>query len=793
MESISQPSVSGAKRKLLWRAALLASTCFSGIISAAPAHAQSLPANTTPTGGSVAAGSASISQAPDLTTINQTSQKTIIDWQTFNVGSAATVQFNQPSSTSTALNYVLTPSPSIIAGKINANGQLILVNQSGIIFTKGSEVDAQALVATTNSVSNQDFLAGKLNFTGAPRPGASIVNDGKITVKDTGLVGLIAPQVANNGIITAKLGQVVLAGASAFTLDMYGDRLISLDVTKAVRAVDVGGKLVPALVTNSGVILADGGKITLTAQDADALVTQLINAGGTIRADSVGTNTGTISVTGMGGNISIAGNLLAQGAVAGTKGGAVQVLTDGTVVVAAGATINTSGDAGGGVVALGTDITRAQKGAADTTAPRANTVLVAPGAMLLSDATGTGNGGDVTLLSTNYTDFAGAISIQGGPHGGNGGVAEISSGNVINLSGTVADLAVSGQNGEILLDPATLVVGSGNPSAGSSTAGSTTTFGAGTSPKTSYISGSTLDTLSGTIILEASSLISVTDSVSIGSANTVLSLVSGGDISITNSIYVNGSLEIDATNSLSVGAGLSAAGNMLLSSGTAGTYIDASVSAASVLGLVSPGTIFEGIAGSISAATLTSNGAADGAVTLDGASNSIASLGSFTATNLTLNDAGSLSVTGPVTSFGNITLSATSLDFAGSLSSANLSLASTSSITESTGAISTGTLTGTASGNVTLNSATNTIASLGSFTATNLSLNDAGSLSVTGPVTSSGNITLSATSLDFAGSLSSANLSLTSTSSITESTGAISTGTLTGTASGNVTLNSATN
>ena len=165
-----------------------------------------------------------------------------------------------------------------------------------MVFTKGSQVNAESIVVSTSNISNADFMAGHLVFSGAPNPGAKIVNNGTLTAREAGLVGLVAPQVANNGVITAQLGQVVLAGASAFTLDLYGDRLISLDVTQAVRAVDVGGKTVPALVTNRGLILADGGKITLTAQDADALVTQLINAGGTIRANTVGSQSGTVTI-----------------------------------------------------------------------------------------------------------------------------------------------------------------------------------------------------------------------------------------------------------------------------------------------------------------------------------------------------------------------------------------------------------------------------------------------------------------------------------------------------------------
>ena len=40
---------------------------------------------------------------------------------------------------------------------------------------------------------------------------AKIINEGKITVGEAGLVALVAPQVVNEGLIMAKLGRVQLA------------------------------------------------------------------------------------------------------------------------------------------------------------------------------------------------------------------------------------------------------------------------------------------------------------------------------------------------------------------------------------------------------------------------------------------------------------------------------------------------------------------------------------------------------------------------------------------------------
>jgi filamentous hemagglutinin family protein len=768
----------GFNAKKIWRAALFASTGLSAVISLpAVVRAQtSIPATTTPQGGSVVGGSASISQAPGSTTINQSSERAAINWQSFDVGSSAKVQFNQPDANAIALNRVVGGDLSQINGQISANGQLVLINQSGVVFGKGAQVNAENIVVSTSDIATKAFMAGNMAFTGAPRPGAKIINQGNITVKDTGLVGLVAPQVENDGMITARLGQVILAGASAFTLDLYGDRLISLDVTKAVQAVDVGGKVIPALVTNRGVILADGGKVTLTAQDADALVTQLIDAGGTIRADSVGAQSGTISLQGVGGNISIAGNLLTRGTGTGSSGGAIEALTTGTVSVVPGASINASGDAGGGVIAVGTDIARARTGAADTAAPKAASVVIAQGATLAADATGVGNAGTVALLSSQSTAFDGAISVQGGAQGGNGGLAEISSDGVISLGGTVLATAIYGQAGEILLDPQTLVVSGAATTATISGTGPTVVGDFGTATVTSVIKNTDLDALSGTIILEAASLISVAASVNSTSIQ-ALSLVSHGAISVTASIDISGSLALDAAGSLFVGAGLTAS-NVLLTSGTAGTDINAGVGAVSGnVTLGSTGTVFEGSAGSIVAAELLSAGSIGGDVSLAGA-NTITTLEGFTlGGNLTLANAGGLTVGGSVAA-ANVSLSGASLTFESSVHTGVLALSSSGTISQGAGTISAATLTGNA---VSLASFTepNAIGTLGAFSLSSglLALKDAGSLDI------AGNVTVAGGTLALGGS------------AINQTGGSITAGTLAsiGTIGGEVLLGSTTN
>ena len=339
------------------RRLLLCTALHTGAVLAfaLPAHAQPAP-NARPTGGSVVAGAATIATSPTTTTIDQSTQRAAINWQSFDIGSQQTVQFEQPSSSAVALNRVVGPDPSEIAGRIDANGQVVITNQSGVVFYKGSQVNTAGLMVSAAGIGNADFMAGRMVFDQAANPNAAVINQGSITVRDAGLAALVAPQVANSGVINARLGHVVLAGAEKATLDLYGDGLMAIDVTGQVVQAPNGAT---ALVTNTGVIRADGGTIQLTAQAADGVVQTLVNAGGKLRADTVGGRTGSVVLNGVGGSITVAGQLTATGTAAGTTGGNIEVDTSGSVTLAPTARINASGPAGGGVVAIGTTLARA--------------------------------------------------------------------------------------------------------------------------------------------------------------------------------------------------------------------------------------------------------------------------------------------------------------------------------------------------------------------------------------------------------------------------------------------------
>ena len=122
-----------------------------------------------PVGGVVAVGTASINTGATNTTINQSSQNAVINWQSFNIAAGQTVQFVQPNSSSVALNRVLGSDPTAIFGSLLANGNVFLVNPNGVLFGRGAQVNVGGLVASTLNLSDRDFMSGNYRFSGEGR------------------------------------------------------------------------------------------------------------------------------------------------------------------------------------------------------------------------------------------------------------------------------------------------------------------------------------------------------------------------------------------------------------------------------------------------------------------------------------------------------------------------------------------------------------------------------------------------------------------------------------------------
>ncbi|TKI70427.1 filamentous hemagglutinin N-terminal domain-containing protein [Sulfurimonas crateris] len=251
-----------------------------------------------PSDGVVTTGTATISQTPNTTTITQSTQKASINWQSFSIASNETVNFVQPSSSSVTLNRVIGNSASTIAGNMNANGQVFLLNPNGVIFTKGSQVNVGALVASTLNMSDTDFNNGNYVLSGSSS--VSVLNQGDITTANGGYVVFAAKSVTNEGTITSQEGNVQLASGEQISLNINGNSLLSLTIDKGTY---------DSLVSNKGIIQADGGSVYLTSQAMDSVLSGVVNNSGVIEAQSIGTKDGKIVLFAHGGSIHAGGTL----------------------------------------------------------------------------------------------------------------------------------------------------------------------------------------------------------------------------------------------------------------------------------------------------------------------------------------------------------------------------------------------------------------------------------------------------------------------------------------------------
>src|SRR5208282_2793765 len=280
-----------------------------------------------PVGPTVVNGQVTFNSNGQQLTITNT-PGSIINWQGFSIGVSELTNFIQQSASSAVLNRVTGIDPSVILGALQSNGRVFLINPNGILFGAGSQINVAGLVASTLNLSNQDFLAGKLNFTATPGAG-SVVNQGAITTPSGGQVYLIAPDVQNTGVITSPQGEIILAAGHSVELVDAGTPNLRVEVTATDEQA-----------LNLGQIVADSGKIGIYAG--------LINNSGTLQANTVvtGQNGQILLVASNSATLDANSKITATGQQAGTTGGTVEV-TGNTVTLASGSTIDVSGQSGG--------------------------------------------------------------------------------------------------------------------------------------------------------------------------------------------------------------------------------------------------------------------------------------------------------------------------------------------------------------------------------------------------------------------------------------------------------------
>ncbi|MBU3543274.1 filamentous hemagglutinin N-terminal domain-containing protein, partial [Polynucleobacter sp. MWH-Loch1C5] len=359
-----------------------------------------------PSGGKVAMGQATINQTGNTMNVVQASQRAVINWDSFNVGAQAKVEFVQPNAQASTLNRVASVSATQIDGMLKANGQVVIANANGVVFGKSAQVDVGSMVATTMNINDKDFMDGKSTYKGNGQ--GSVVNYGKIQTNDPkGYIALLAPEVRNEGYILARggAGAVALASGSQVTLDFRGDQLMTVKVDAAAYK---------SLIENKRLVQVDGGLVVIAANSAAQLMGSVIKNSGRITTSSMVNN-----------------------------GGVIEILAD-TVHNQGSITANAKGEQGnGGQINI-----------------RGNQITLADTSKIKANAKTQGHGGQIIILSNEKTYVSGLIEAKGGKLQGNGGFVDTSSKKILEISGTakVDTSASNGRAGTWLLDPMDLTI-----------------------------------------------------------------------------------------------------------------------------------------------------------------------------------------------------------------------------------------------------------------------------------------------------------------------------------------------
>ena len=515
-QAVPETAKTAGKKSKSSSGGVVASVALSWVLTCG-ANAQAPPAmNQLPTGGVVTRGTATIHQTATAQaaamTVNQSSQRAVINWDTFNIGSKASVNFVQPNAQSVTLNRVNDSNPSQIFGRITANGQVFLTNANGVYFSPTSSVDVGAITATTHSISDDNFMSGNYVFV---RNGAwgKVVNEGKITAAMGGYVALLAPEVQNAGVVVARAGTVAMGAGETIVLN--------IDANGSLAGISTTPSAIASLIENKLAVQAPDGQIFLSSVAVNKLRAGVIKNSGSLEASSLV-----------------------------NKGGKIYLEGD-DITLERNSKIEAKGPKGGGIVLVGGD----WQGSGDMR--QATKVTMEAGGTIDASATDKGDGGKVVLWSDvhnadSQTTVAGTVLAQGLGENTIGGQIETSGAKLqIADSAAIRMGGVGATGGRWLLDPVDFTI--------ASSGGNTT----GAALGSSITAGNTVEILNTSGTTGTSGNINVNDSVSWNNTG-VLKLTASGGVTGSGAIGMGtgGGLIFNQTGNTTYSGVISGAGSV---------------------------------------------------------------------------------------------------------------------------------------------------------------------------------------------------------------------------------------
>jgi len=401
------------------------------LVSCVAGYAQANPTNPT-----VISGAATFAASGKNLNVTNT-PGAIINWQGFSVKADELTRFIQQNAQSAVLNRVTGQEQSAILGQLLSNGRVYLINPNGITIGAGARVDTAGFVASSLNLSDGDALAGKFKLHDTGSSG-KVVNSGTITTATGGFVYLVAPNVENNGIITSPKGEIILAaGKSVELVDSQKPELRVQLTAPENTAINVGKLIAEAgsigifagaikqsgLISANSAVVGENGKIILKAKKNITL-----DAGS--KTEASGPQGGSITIQSESGTTLVAGTVEAKATSTPTvyqlkdptpaavvtdppqnpdivpvkvdlkatntittagKGGSISILGD-LVGLIDHATVDTSGESGGGQILVGGDYQ-----GKNPDVQNAQRTYVGRDVQLMADAIIKGDGGKVIV------------------------------------------------------------------------------------------------------------------------------------------------------------------------------------------------------------------------------------------------------------------------------------------------------------------------------------------------------------------------------------------------------------
>ncbi|MEA5468116.1 CHAT domain-containing protein [Spirulina sp. 06S082] len=464
----------------------------------------------------------------------QTGTNLFHSFQEFGLSAGEIAHFLSQPNIENILARVTGGNPSLINGLLQVSGgnsHLYLMNPAGIVFGSNASLNVPGdFFATTatgigfggdrifQAIGSNDYdslLGMPTSFDFGIDNAAPLINAGNLSVGTGHNIMLTGGTVINTGQLNAPGGNITIAA-------IPGTNRVKISQAGMILSLE------PDIPTS-----ATGNPLTLTALDLPALLVGAESQG--IETGLKTNNTGEVQLA-SGENIPwetgtaiVTGNVDVSLGTLGSVGGNVGIFGDRLALF--NANIDASGDSGGGTVLIGGEY----QGLGDL--PTGDRVYIDANSTIRTDALSEGDGGRVIVWADEITGFYGNISARGGQHGGNGGFVETSGKQDLIFRGDIDVSASQGQDGFILLDPQNIniVTGAAGSQANDAALGDNQILFADGGATTFTISTGTLQSLSGTILLQATQDISTNIGVSLNfTAATSVTFQANNNIFLNN-------------------------------------------------------------------------------------------------------------------------------------------------------------------------------------------------------------------------------------------------------------------